>query len=167
MSVHVVADGADGYRLLSPEDAVVGWVRGRVIGVGGFESEAAAVSAAIRSHRALASWLERQRLRPLPALTDEPPRFVHDGAHRWLLIGRVPVARIPAGPPRGADSRAYSFEIVLKGTVSEGMVIHAALFAVYAARGQVESDDLATGRGNRTIGSSASLGPTTYLESEA
>jgi hypothetical protein len=168
MSAHVMADGADGYRLVSGDDVVVGWVRGRVIGVSGFDDEAAAVSAAIRSHRELASWLVRQRLQPLPALDDSvPPRFVHDGAHRWLVVGRVQVARIPAASSHGADSRSHAFEIVLKGSVSEGMAIHAALVALQAAHGPTEPADIAIGRHRRGVPVSNGLAPTTYLDLEA
>ena len=166
MSAHVIADGADGYRLVSADDNVVGWVRGRVIGVSGFEDEGAAVSAAIRSHRALASWLERQHLHPLPALEDAPPKFVHDGAHRWLVIGRVQVARIPAATSHGADPRSHTFEIVLKGAVSEGMAIHAALVTLQAAHGQTDPADVSVGR-QPTAAHSSGLAPTTHLDSEA
>jgi hypothetical protein len=161
MNIHVVADGADGYRLISSEDAVVGWIRGRVIGVGGFDDEAAAVSAAIRSYRALASWLEQQELHPFASLDDAPPKFVHDGAHRWLLIGRVPVARIPTAPAHGPARRARTFEIVLKGTVSEGMAIHAALVILRAAHGDTGSADVAVRAQRTRVGKSDVLAPST------
>jgi nucleotide-binding universal stress UspA family protein len=41
MSIRVVADGADGYRLLSANNELAGWVRGRAIGVAGFADDGA------------------------------------------------------------------------------------------------------------------------------
>lgn len=164
MTVGVVADGADGYRLLSALNAVVGWVRGRAIGVSGFDDEDGAVSAAIRAYSTLAPWLERQRLHPLAELGDEPPRCVRDGAHRWILIGRVPVARLPTGTPYDAGARGHSFEIVLKGSVSEGMAIHAALLVLRAAHGNIDAADISWASRRDRVGATTSLVPTTHLE---
>jgi hypothetical protein len=166
MSIQVVADGADGYRLLAPDGGLVGWVRGRAIGVTGFPSEDAAVAAAIRSYRVLAPWLERQRLHPLTMLGDGPARLVHDGAHRWLLVGRVQVARLHAERPRGADASVHAFEIVLKGAISEGMAIHAALVSVRAANGTFGAADIAWAP-RRNTGATGSVAPVTHLELEA
>jgi hypothetical protein len=167
MSIRVVADGADGYRLFSPANQVVGWVRGRVIGVSGFENENVAVSAAIRSYGVLAPWLEQQRLHPFPALPDGPVRFVHDGAHRWILIGRVPVARFPDGTRRDSGARGHAFEIVLKGSVSEGMIIHAALVTLHAAHGKITPADVSGPARQNTVGASDVLAPITHREQEA
>lgn len=167
MTVRVVADGADGYRLLSADNAVAGWVRGRAVGVGGFDDEGDAVSAAIRAYCALAPWLERQHLHPLPTLGEEPARRVHDGAHRWILIGRVPVARLATGTPYAAGAAGHVFEIVLKGSISEGMMIHAALVVLRAAHGSRDAADISWAPRRHTVGARASLAPTTYLDLEA
>ncbi len=164
MSIRVVADGADGYRLMSSDGDLVGWVRGRAIGVNGFRDEDAAVSAAIRSYRVLAPWLERQRLHPLATLGDEPARLVHDGAHRWVLMGRVQVARLPVDVP-GAGASSHAFEIVLKGTISEGMAIHAALVTVRAASGTFGAADISWAP-RRNAGATSSVAPVTRLELE-
>lgn len=166
MTIRVVADGADGYRLLSADDAVVGWARGRGVGVTGFESEAAAVRAAIRAHDVLSAWVERQHLHPLPALDHEPARFVHDGAHRWLLVGRIPVARIATGTPYDGAAREHAFEIVLKGEISEGIAIHAALLALRAAHGKIDAADITWASRASAAATSMALAPTTHLDLE-
>jgi hypothetical protein len=164
MSIQVVSDGADGYRLLSADNALLGWVRGRAVGVGGLANEAAIAPAAIRSYVTLAGWLERHHLHPLLALTDDPARFVHDGAHRWLMVGRIHVARLRRGTPYDASNESPSFEILLKGSISEGMAIHAALVALHAAHGSVEAADIAWAGRSKPIGSSSRLAPITHLE---
>ena len=143
MSIRVLGDGADGYRLLSPSDEILGWARGRAIGISGCANDEATVSAAIRAYVALGAWLERQGLHPLPTLGDDAPTFMSDGAHRWLLVGRVPVARLSEGTPYDAAAEVCSFEIVLRGFVSEGMMIHAALVALRAAHGAMDGADIA------------------------
>lgn len=143
MTIRVVADGADGYRLLSADGAVVGWARGRAVGVTGFESDAAAVRAAIRAHDVLSAWVERQHLHPLPALDHEPARFVHDGA-----------------------AREHAFEIVLKGEISEGIAIHAALLALRAAHGKIDAADITWASRASAAATSMALAPTTHLDLE-
>jgi len=143
MSIRVLADGADGFALLSPRGELVGWIRGRAIGVSGFHDETAAIDAAVRANRVLAEWLERNGLPPLATFCDATPEVVHDGAHRWILVDRVPVARLPEPAPTvGDDSLAHSFEIVLRGIVNEGLSIHAALIALRAARGDIDASHI-------------------------
>jgi hypothetical protein len=166
MTIRVLADGADGYRLLSAEDAVVGWIRGRAIGVTGFASYDAVVSGAVRAYCVLASWLERQHLHPLTPLDDAPARCIHDGAYRWIVIGRVPIARLPSQSPSDDVAGAHSFEIVLKGALSEGMAIHAALVVLRAARGRIDAADIVWSSRHASFGA-APLVPTTHLDLEA
>lgn len=167
MSIRVIADGADGYRLLSPNNELVGWVRGRALGVSGFTTEDVSISAAIRAYGVLAAWLERQRLPQLPELGEDPARLVHDGAHRWLLIGRIPVARLPVGTPYDAGADTHAFEIVLKGSISEGMIIHAALIALRAAHGSIDAAEIAWAARNSSSAARSSMSPTTHLQVEA
>ena len=140
MSIRVLADGADGFALFSPRGDLVGWIRGRAIGVAGFADEPAAINAAIRANRVLSEWLERNGLPPLARFGDAVPRVVHDGAHRWILSDGAPVARLaePA-PTTDDDSLTHAFEIVLRGIVNEGLAIHAALIALRAARGDIDA----------------------------
>jgi hypothetical protein len=167
MMVQVIADGADGYRLMSADNTVVGWVRGRAIGVAGFDDEQAVVSAAIRAYGALAAWLDRQHLPALPPLGAERARFVHDGAHRWIVVGRAPVARFPVAAAYDGTSSGYAFEIVLRGAVSDGMAIHAALIVLRAVRGNVDGADIAWSTRRTAVGVSTRLAPTTHLDLEA
>jgi hypothetical protein len=172
MSVRVIGDGANGYRLFSPDDEMVGWIRGRALGVSGFDDEAAAVSAAIRSYCSLRSWLERQGLHPLPALGDDPPRCARQGECRSILIGRVQVARLPAGTPYDPKAETHSFEIVLTHDISEGMGIHAGLVALRAAHPAVVAADIAWASRTRHTNndnddSRSTHNPTTHLQLEA
>jgi len=166
MTIQVIGDGADGYRLLSPNDNLLGWVRGRAIGVSGLRDEESLTSAAIRSYSALSAWLERQGLHPLPEVGGEPFRWIHDGAHRWLLVGRVPVARLPTGMRHDAEPDTRAFEIVLKGAISEGMAIHASLVAVRAAHGSINAADIAWAGRTKSLGARSSPTPNTHLELE-
>ena len=143
MSIRVFADGADGFALLSPRGELVGWIRGRAIGVAGFDDESAAIEAAIRANRVLSEWLERNGLSPLAEFGDSNPHVVRDGAHRWIVVERIPVARLPEpAPTMGDDSLAHSFEIVVRGVINEGLAIHAALIALRAARGDIDASHI-------------------------
>lgn len=143
MSIRVLADGADGFALFSPHDELVGWIRGRAIGVSGFDDEATAIDAAIRANRVLSEWLDRNGLPGLAAFGRGTPNVVHDGAHRWILVERVPVARLPEpAPTAGDDSLTHAFEVVLRGIINEGMAIHAALIALRAARGDIDANHI-------------------------
>src|SRR3954468_19346740 len=105
MNIRVLADGADGCRLLNPDDGIVGWVRGRVIGVAGFADQASTIVAALSAFRKLAAWLEVEQRVAIPAIDGLPISVVHDGAYKWLSAGHVPVARLIV---RGADDFASS-----------------------------------------------------------
>src|SRR4029079_13869328 len=70
MSIRVLADGADGFALFSPRGHLVGWIRGRAIGVAGFIDEPTAISAALHANRVLSEWLERNGLQPLAKFGD-------------------------------------------------------------------------------------------------
>lgn len=143
MSIRVLADGSDGFALFSPHGELVGWVRGRAIGVAGFRDEAAAIAAAVRANRVLSEWLERNGLPRLAEFDASQTRVVHDGAHRWILSDRVPVARLPEPvPTTGDDSLTRAFEIVLRRPIAEGLAIHAALIAVRAARGDIDASHI-------------------------
>jgi len=144
VSIRAVDDGECGFRLLSPRNEMVGWVRGRVVGVDGFADEDSAIHAAVRAYRVLVRWLARHGLEPLPPIGDGPIHRVHDGTRRWILCDGVPVARLPrlAQRHRGAPPR-HSFEIVLRGGVNDGMAIHAALITLRAAHGRISVGDVA------------------------
>ena len=163
MSIRIIADGADGYRLLSANNELLGWVRGRAIGVTGFADDAEAMVAARRAYVKLGTWLERQHLHPLSDLADGN-RLVHDGAHRWLLAGNVPVARLMAGTPYDSRAATCAFEIVLKGAIGEGLMIHAALVVLRATHGSMSAADIAWAERRKPVGLSSGLTPTTHLE---
>lgn len=159
MSIRVIGDGSGGYRLLSAKEFVSGWSRGRVVGVGGFHEEDDAIDAAVRTYVVLGAWLAHQRLPPLPSFECEPARIIHDGAYRWILIGRTPIARL-IDDASNADRSGSAFEIVLHGPISEGMAIHAALIAVRAAAGKITADDV-----RPALNVARRNGPTVYVRS--
>jgi hypothetical protein len=167
MTIRVIADGADGYRLLSQDSTVVGWIRGRAIGVAGFDDDEAVIAAAMRGYVVLASWLDRQHLHPLPSLGKEEARCLHDGAHRWIVVGGAPVARFVPARERDPGSCGQAFEIVLRGPISEGMAIHAALIVLRAAHGKIAAADIAWAQRSNTVGAGSILAPTTHLDLEA
>ncbi len=143
MSIRVLADGADGFALLTPRGELVGWIRGRAIGVAGFADESAAIEAAVHANRSVSEWLERNARSSLAPFGNAKPRVVHDGAHRWVLSGTVPIARLPEpAPTTGDDSLTHAFEIVLRGIINEGVAIHAALVALRAARGDIDANHI-------------------------
>jgi len=143
MSIRLLTDGVDGFALLSPRGELVGWIRGRAIGISGFADEPAAIEGAARATRVLAKWLERNCLPRVAEFGEDTPRVVHDGAHRWIMSGGRRVARLPEpAPTTGDDSLTHSFEIVLRGIVNEGAAIHAALVALGAARGDIDASHI-------------------------
>ena len=164
MNVQVMSDGADGYRLLSAENELLGWVRGQAIGVSALANDDAVVSAAVRAYYALSDWLERQHLHPLPELGGEPFHLLHDGAHQWLLVGRHPVARLLTETPYNAKPKTHAFEILLKGSISEGMAIHAALVVVGAAHENITAADIAWADRRKAAGARSLITPTTHME---
>jgi hypothetical protein len=141
MSLRVTSDGAGGYRLLSSQEYISGWVRGRIIGVAGFHEEDDAIDAAVRAYGVLAAWLSQQRLPSLPAFGCEPAHIIHDGAYRWIIIGRTPIARLTDGASNNS-APAAGFEILLRGSTGDGMAIHAGLIAVRAAAGKIGVADV-------------------------
>lgn len=164
MSVRVTADGVDGYRLLLAYNDLVGWVRDRALGVCGFGTADASIAGAVRAYGVLAAWPQRQHLHSLPELGERPARLVHDGAHRWRPVGRIPVERPPTGTPYGAGADTHASEIVLNGSISEGITIHAALIALRAAHGRIDVVDIDwAARDSGTVVRS-SIAPTTHLE---
>jgi hypothetical protein len=143
MNIRVLADGADGYRLLNPDDGIVGWVRGRVVGVAGFTDQPSTIMAALNAFRRLAAWQEGEKGRPLPSIDGLTVSVVHDGAYTWLAAGHVPVARLIRRATNDfATSAEHAFEILLHGRVSDGTAIRAALIAVETLTGGNDSADI-------------------------
>src|SRR4051812_12851418 len=100
MSVRLLADGADGYRLVDADDGIVGWVRGRVIGVAGYPDQNSAIVAALRAFGGLAAWVQSEIASP----GSRSISLVYDGAYKWLAAGGVPVARLIPRPSERVES---------------------------------------------------------------
>jgi hypothetical protein len=143
MSIRVLADGADGYRLLNPDDVIVGWVRGRAIGVAGFTDQPSTIVAALTAFGKLAAWAKNERQFVMPTIEGQTISVVHDGAYKWLAAGHVPIARLLVlSPIDFASAPEHAFELVLHGQVSEGTAIRAALIAVETLTGANETADI-------------------------
>jgi len=143
MSIRVLPDGADGYRLLDPNDGIIGWVRGRVIGVAGFPDQPSAIMAALRAFRKLAAWVGSEQQRVIPSTEGQTISVVHDGAYKWLAVGHVPIARLTVrASSEFAISPDHAFEMVLHGRVSEGAAIRAAVIAVETLTGENDSVEI-------------------------
>ena len=78
MSIRVLADGADGFALLTPRGELVAWIRGRAIGVAGFADEPTAIEAAVRANRTVSEWLERNARSSLVPFGNAKPRVVRE-----------------------------------------------------------------------------------------
>jgi hypothetical protein len=133
-----LGDGDGKYRLVNAGDREVGWIRGRVVGFRGFDSEERALAAAVTGAEALGAFLEQQTGRRHLPEPSGPLRLVHDGAHEWVSDGRIPVARLsrpptsaagrPTGDAAAGDSAggAFAIEFVLPMAATEATAIHAA-----------------------------------------
>ena len=136
-----LGDGDGKYRLVNAGDREVGWIRGRVVGFRGFDSEERAVAAAVAGAAALGTFLKKQTGRRHLPEPSGPLRLVHDGAHEWVSDGRIPVARlgrpptpaadVPAAAPAGdaaggSGDGSFSIEFVLPMAATEATAIQAA-----------------------------------------
>lgn len=142
MTIKVLADGADGYQLIGENGEVMGWVRGRAVGVTGFRCEEDAINAAVAAHRALADAAPRLGLAALPPIRTGPVRLVHDGSDRWVAQEMTPIARLLALPDRRlADAPCrHAFEVLLRGSrISDGAAIGGALHVIRALRPDTDS----------------------------
>ena len=124
--VVVLADGENIYRLVNAAGSDVGWIRQKAIGFTGFDTEAAAIAAALEGGRALARSMRREFGVAHPAMSDEPrPRKVHDGAYHWVADGKVPVARLLRVEGDGSF-RPFAIEFVLPSYANDAVAINAA-----------------------------------------
>ncbi len=124
--VVVLAHGEDSYRLVNSAGADIGWIRQKAVGFGGFDSEAAAIAAALEGGRALALCLKREFGIRHPALSDEPRLSkVHDGAYEWVADGKVPIARLIQTADGGRGGR-FAIEFVLPSYANDAIAINAA-----------------------------------------
>jgi hypothetical protein len=125
-----LGDGDGKYRLVNVGDQEVGWIRGRVIGFRGFDTEEDAVASAVAGAEALGAYLEQQTGRRHLPEPSGPLRLVHDGAHEWVSDGRIPVARLNRPPTSAVGTSAgdasFAIEFVLPMAATEATAIHAA-----------------------------------------
>jgi hypothetical protein len=108
MSLSVFEYGDGRFRLFR-DGSEIGWVEGRAVGFVGFDSEAAAVRAALAAYNALSDWVARQCREQVTPRRRLGLR-VEDGEHHrtvdGIAIGRLlsePVDRTPSGVSHGFE----------------------------------------------------------------
>jgi hypothetical protein len=111
MSLSIFEFG-DGHFRLFRDGSEVGWVEGRAVGFLGFDSEAAAASAATAAYNALSDWLARQSRGQ--ATTSRRLALRVENGERHLTVGGVAIGRLLSGPEhRLANNGSYAFELNL------------------------------------------------------
>ena len=124
---NVMAMGDGSHRIEGPDDATVGWIRGRAIRFVGPDTVDAAMDVALPAHRALEAVLRRQ----YPGWPHYEPaadrlRLMHDGAYEWISDGTAPIARV-VRPRGGGVADTLGLEFALPSYASEGVAVSAAL----------------------------------------
>ena len=119
----ILSDGENRHRLEDSTGTAVGWIRGRTIGIRGFQSELAARDGAVAAWRALQAAL-RQHYPGWPAYEAALDRLrtVHDGAYEWFYDGTAPIARLLRPHSRAYDT-SLGIELVLPSYASEGVAM--------------------------------------------
>ncbi|MFL5615367.1 MAG: hypothetical protein ACJ796_16990 [Gemmatimonadaceae bacterium] len=123
----LVSEGDRKFRLEDQWGEMVAWARGHVVGLNGFFSMAESMAAVPILLQALDEVLERQCPSwRRPEVDYDMMHLVHDGAHEWIAVGAVPLARLhrPRGDAPPNDS--FAIELVLPSYVTESTAITAA-----------------------------------------
>jgi hypothetical protein len=111
MSLSIFEYGDGRFRLFR-DGSEVGWVEGRAVGFLGFDSEAAAVNAALAAYNALSDWLARQTREPAKARRRLGQR-VEDGEQQ-LTVDGVAIGRLLSGTmDRITSGGSHGFELKL------------------------------------------------------
>ena len=111
MSLSIFEYGDGRFRLFR-DGSEVGWVEGRTVGFLGFDSEPAAINAALAAYNALSDWLARQ------SREHAKPRRrlglrLEDG-EQHLTVGGVSIGRLLSGTiDRIATGGSHGFELKL------------------------------------------------------
>jgi hypothetical protein len=139
-TLRLMSEGDGKYRLENSAGAVIGWIRGQVIGLTGFASVADAMAIVPMLNQRLETLLSQHPARRLPTgVQYDALHLVHDGAYEWITAGARPIARVYRPGIAGMPSDAVSIEFVLPASVTETAIIRAALAIVEERKGPRQS----------------------------
>jgi hypothetical protein len=131
-----MSQGDGKYRLENSAGAIIGWIRGQVVGLTGFASVADAMTnVPILNRRLEAVLAQHHAWRPANEVSYQTLRLVHDGAYEWIADGARPIARVYRPGIAGTPSGSVSIEFVLPESATEAAIIRAALATVQQRRG--------------------------------
>lgn len=158
--LNVFETGEESFRLSNSNDEEVGWIRGDALGFTGFDTEDAAIAAALRGGDALRGYLER--LSGTSEVIEESKgkvKLVHDGAYEWVTRGSTQLARLYRPEPDSAQRKrgVFAVEFVLPSYVRSGTVISAAQVVYHAVSRVAESKGVSApgSSTSRTVAGSA------------
>jgi len=127
-TLRLMSQGDGKYRLENSAGAVIGWIRGQVIGLTGFASVADAMSTVPMLSQKLDTLLAQDHARrPAIDVQYDTLRLAHDGAYEWITDGARPIARVYRPGIAGTPTDSVSIEFVVPGSVTEAAIIQAAL----------------------------------------
>ncbi|HJU65393.1 MAG TPA: hypothetical protein VJ596_06930 [Gemmatimonadaceae bacterium] len=109
----------------------VGWVRGNIVGFGGFATEAEAAHAAWVAYRTIMRRLARRTgQRPIP-IDVEPLTLVHDGDRQSILAsGRLIGTLVRPAANSSTTLDSYGFEVEVPPPADE-LLVRAIAYAAY------------------------------------
>jgi hypothetical protein len=139
--IRVLANGDDRHRLEDAAGRDIGWIRGRVIGFRGLESDAQAIDAVGAIWPVFDAALSRTYFgRPRQDVRVDELRLVHDGAYEWVSDGQHPLARLHR-PRAGHRGDGLAIELVLPTYANEGVAITIAQVVGRALQSHLAPDD--------------------------
>ena len=139
-TLRLMSEGDGKYRLENSAGAIIGWIRGHVIGLSGFPSVGDAMAIVPMLHQKLEKLLARHHARrPATEVNYDTLRLTHDGAYEWIADGARPIARVYRPGIAGTPSDSVSIEFVLPQSATESAIIHAALAIVEQKKGPGQS----------------------------
>lgn len=109
----------DGGFLLHRDQLPIGWVEGRAVGFRGFATRDHALEAARVGHRALSSWLARERHTPAASDADGKLQTRRDGRLHWITVDGSPIGRLVDPDTHAPVSvSSFGFELLLPPSVN-------------------------------------------------
>jgi len=139
-TLRLMSEGDGKYRLENSAGALIGWIRGQVIGLTGFTSVGDAMAIVPMLNLRLETLLAQHHARGRPTgVQYDALHLAHDGAYEWITDGARPIARVYRPGIAGMPSDAVSIEFVLPQSVTGAAIIQAALAIVEQRKGPRQS----------------------------
>ena len=139
-TLRLMSQGDGKYRLENSAGAIIGWIRGQVVGLTGFASIEDAMAIVPLLNQRLETLLAQSHARRPPIEVQyDTLRLAHDGAYEWITDGARPIARVYRPGIAGTPSDSVSIEFVLPAFATEAAIIQAALAIVEQRRGPRQS----------------------------